>query len=71
MNSKNKGKGGERELAQILTHLGGWEARRTGFMQSHHAPWYAILPLEDLIEVLQCADLEALKIRMKTRKKTT
>lgn len=121
MNSKNKGKGGERELAQILTHIGGWEARRTGFMQSqqnhdaadveckalpihweakrtervslhdwiaqakggahtdeipvvawrkNHAPWYAILPLEDLIEILQCADLEALKTRMKTRKTT-
>ena len=34
MNSKDKGKRGERELASILFHMGGWAARRTGFMQS-------------------------------------
>ena len=34
MNSKEKGKRGERELASILYHWGGWMARRTGFMQS-------------------------------------
>jgi Holliday junction resolvase len=118
LNSKNKGKVGEREIAQILTHQGGWQARRTGFMQSqqnhgaadveckalpihwevkrtekvslhdwiaqakggakeeeipviawrkNNAPWYAILPLDDLIEILQCADLEALKIRKTTK----
>jgi len=121
LNSKNKGKVGEREIAQILTHQGGWEARRTGFMQSqqnhgaadveckalpihwevkrtekvslhdwiaqakggakdaeipviawrkNNAPWYAILPLDDLIEILQCADLEALRIRKMTQKTT-
>jgi len=34
MNSKDKGKRNERELASILFHMGGWAARRTGFMQS-------------------------------------